>query len=161
MITVNLVEIPEEGLRFQGDTDTDIFAFSPTEKEVKTAGPVSYDLFLSDVGSDLILAQGTLLGRFSLRCVVCLEWFPYVLRVENYAAEFDLPEDGVLDLTERLREDLLLELPSYPHCDRDGDDPKRICPLAAHVSAEKEPEEGDSKGSSAWDALDELPDSDS
>ena len=156
MIAVKLTEIPEEGLQFTGETSTDIFAFAETETEVRPRGPVSYDLHLSRVGPELILAQGKLVGRFDLRCVVCLEHFPFTLTLDGYAADLDLPEDGVLDLTERVREDLLLELPPYPHCDRDGDDPDRKCPLASQLADPDEKADDQDAGPSAWDALDGL-----
>ena len=161
MISAKLTDIPEEGLQFAGETTTDIFAFAETETEVRPRGPVSYDLHLSRVGPELMLAQGQLVARFYLRCVVCLEEFPYTLTLDGYAADLDLPEDGVLDLTERVREDLLLELPPYPHCDRDGDDPGRKCPRADQLADPEKSQGGEDAGPSAWDALDGLDSGDS
>ena len=58
-------------------------------------------------------------------------------------ADFDIEETGpVIDLGDRLREDLLLVLPAYPHCDR-GDDPNRVCPMAGQFEEKDgEPEAG-------------------
>lgn len=156
MIALKLAEIPEEGLQFTGETSTDIFAFAETETEVRPSGPVSYDLHLSRVGPELLLAQGQLVGRFHLRCVVCLEEFPFTLKLDGYAADLDLPDDGTLDLTDRIREDLLLELPAYPHCDRDSNDPNRRCPAAHQLGEPEGNADPSSGGSSAWDALDGL-----
>ncbi|MCB1076915.1 MAG: hypothetical protein KDM63_13760 [Verrucomicrobiae bacterium] len=151
MITVNLGEIPEEGLRLSGETQQDIFDLPETERDALPAGPVSYDLYLSEAGSGLILAQGRLKAPFRLRCVACLEEFPFTLQWNDYVAEFEIPAAGQLDLTERIREDLLLELPAYPHCDRDNDAPDHVCPAAGKFGASG-PLPG--SGPSAWDALD-------
>jgi len=154
MITVNLGEIPEEGLRLAGQTVGDIFDLPDTEMDARPSGPVSYDFFLSEAGSGLILAQGTVSAPFQLRCVACLEEFPFTVDLIAYAAEFDIPPHGPLDLTNRIREDLLLELPAYPHCDRDSDDPDRVCPAAGKFDGGAT---GDGGGTSVWGALDNLP----
>ncbi|MCB1230246.1 MAG: DUF177 domain-containing protein [Verrucomicrobiae bacterium] len=158
MITVYLGEIPEEGLEISGETSRDIFQLDPADEEVQPAGPVRYDLHISDAGSDLLLAQGKLVAPFTLRCVACLEPFPFTLELDHYAADFDTPASGKLDMTERIREDLLLEIPGYPHCDRDGDDPDRVCPAAGKFDGTDSQE---NRGNSAWDALDGLKDAES
>ncbi|PYK06772.1 MAG: hypothetical protein DME66_03440 [Verrucomicrobia bacterium] len=53
-----------------------------------------------------------------------------------------------VDLTPFIREDLLLNLPAHPHCDRDGG---RIC-KAKHI----EMAEQETKGKSNWSELDKL-----
>jgi uncharacterized metal-binding protein YceD (DUF177 family) len=47
-----------------------------------------------------------------------------------------------------MREEILLNLPAHPHCDRDGD---RVCKAKQLV-----PEEQDAEQSSDWSALDKL-----
>ncbi|MCB1065207.1 MAG: hypothetical protein KDN20_20110 [Verrucomicrobiae bacterium] len=165
MITVNLSEMPEDGIQISGQTEQDIFELDPADKEVSVAGPLEYDLHVSDVGGDLLLAQGQLVAPFTLRCVACLEDFPFTLYLEPYAADFDRPASGVLDLTERIREDILLELPGYPHCDRENDDTEHTCPAAGRYSIADKDTPGNAEdpgqGPSAWDALDGLPKKDS
>ena len=53
-----------------------------------------------------------------------------------------------VDLTPFMREDILLNLPAHPHCDRDGD---RICKGKQIEIAEQE-----TKRRSDWSALDKL-----
>ena len=53
-----------------------------------------------------------------------------------------------VDLTPFIREDLLLNLPAHPHCDRDGD---RVCKAKQIKTAEQEV-----KRKSDWSALDKL-----
>ena len=152
MITIHPGEIPEEGLRLSGSLEKDIFQLDPGDN-VQPGGPTRYELQIFRSG-DLVIAQGTVEAPFRLQCVVCLESFPFTCIVPDYVAEFDLEGDGEIDLGDRLREDLLLALPAYPHCDR-ADDSNRICPMADRLGAsESEPEAG--RKPSAWDALDGL-----
>lgn len=153
MITVNLGEIPADGIHVTGETRQDIFELSESDLDVRAAGPVNYDLYVSEVNEGLLLAQGTIRVTFRLRCVACLEEFPFTVALEDYAADFDEPAGGPLDLTGRIREDLLLELPAYPHCDRDSDDSGRTCPAAGRFDGSRR-EDGFEPG--IWGALDGL-----
>ena len=68
------------------------------------------------------------------------------------------PATETVDLTPLLREDILLALPAYPHCDWSGE---RVCP-AQIQPAEKAGALGESDGRSesdspsAWSTLDQL-----
>jgi uncharacterized metal-binding protein YceD (DUF177 family) len=153
MIALQTAEIPEEGLELSGKLNPEIFDLGPDD-DVRPTGPIEYDLQVSRVG-DLVLAQGRVESPFTLQCVCCLEDFPLLNRIDDYIAEFDLDETGPeIDLSDRIREDLLLALPSYPHCDR-GDDPDRICPMAGKFEGKSDEVEAP-PGSGAWDALDKL-----
>jgi len=151
MKTIYPGEIPEEGLHLSGSLSEDIFQLDPAD-EVRPAGPTLYDLQILRSG-DVVFAQGSLETLFTLRCVVCLEDFSYTNRIDPYGADFDLEETDGIDLKERIREDLLLNLPAYPHCD-EGDDPDRVCPMAEQLAAPET--SGDEPKPSAWDALDGL-----
>lgn len=151
MITVYPADIPEEGLHLSGSLQKDIFQLDEKD-EAQSAGPTSYDFDVT-LSDDIVLIQGQIAAPFTLRCVVCLEIFPFTNRIENYLADFEQEGSGPLELVERLREDLLLNLPTYPHCD-EGDDPESVCPMEGQIT-KPEPDSGEPKPS-AWDALDEL-----
>lgn len=152
MIRIPASEIKEDGAHIAGQTDADIFQLAPGEP-IRPAGPVTYDLHLLPGSRDLLIAHGRVEAPFTLQCVVCLEEFRHTCRVEDFGAEIDLSADGSADFTDRIREDLLLELPSYPHCDRDSDEPGRVCPRAGQFDA---PEDSEPGGGGAWSALDGL-----
>jgi uncharacterized metal-binding protein YceD (DUF177 family) len=70
------------------------------------------------------------------------------IRVPSFAVHAQLRGPETIDLTPFMREDLLLNLPAHPHCDRDGD---RVC------NAKKvKTEEPGTKGKSDWSELDKL-----
>lgn len=152
MITIYPGDIPEEGLPLIGSLAEDIFQLD-VKDVAQPAGPTNYDLKLYR-SDDLLLAEGQIEAPFTLHCVICLEPFRFTCRIENYLAEIDLENAKSIDLTERLREDLLLALPAYPHCDK-GDDPDHVCPNAGKFEAAT-PETETVEEPSAWDALDGL-----
>ncbi|NNE93733.1 MAG: hypothetical protein HKN23_18945 [Verrucomicrobiales bacterium] len=157
--------IPDSGLHLKGQFDHDIFDLADGD-DAKPAQNVRYDLKVSDLES-LIFVTGTLYGVFDLTCTACLERFPCHLVIPEWEVDFPLDEieneEGLIDLTERIREDLLLELPTTPRCEDWVKD--RVCPGArsAHFESSEHTAEPDAEGGAGenvWDALDDLGDSD-
>ena len=142
---VHLKQIPTQGLHLEGDEDCPI---QEVESEgIRCAGPLHYDIDLGVTGGGL-WANGLLSQRVELRCVSCLEKFAYEIRVPAFAVHTELLGPETVDLTPFMREDILLNLPAHPHCDRDGD---RIC-----KARQLKTEEQDATRKSDWSALDKL-----
>jgi len=80
--------------------------------------------------------------------VSCLEKFVHEIRVPAFALHTELHGPETVDLTPFMREDILLNLPAHPRCDRDGD---RICEARQVETAEQ-----NTKRESDWSALDKL-----
>ncbi len=145
---IHLRQISSEGTHFEGEEDC---AIPELERdEVRCSGPLRYNL---DVGisEGALWASGSLVQPVELRCVRCLEHFPYEIQVPDFALHMPLSGPETIDLTPALREDILLNLPAHPHCDRDGG---RVCqeerePTTAEIE-EKAKLEHD------WGALDKL-----
>lgn len=99
---------------------------------------------------------GSLRLPVTLTCVGCLEPFPWNIDVPDFAIQLEGGEIGggeSLDLTDWVREDILLALPTYPKCDSAGG---KTC-LAQFPMVESAPmEPSSSAASSAWSALDAL-----
>ena len=157
---VHLLQIPSEGLHLEGEEDHDILDLPPGDL-VQPAGMVQYSL---DVGmnADGVWATGEVGADLHVQCVRCLEPFIYPVHVDDVALQVERTGAETVDLTPGLREDILLALPAYPHCDWSGE---RVCPrhfpTAEEVPATAETlgddEEGDGAASaSAWSALDDL-----
>lgn len=164
---IRLSELPAEGLSLTGKFERDIFELDAKDS-VQPAGQVSYDI-LVEADKDGVILSGVLEAPMKLRCVRCLEDFPYTLKLDDYFSDFDLEEDldnaAVIEIDQLLREDLLLALPNYPHCD-EGDDPDRVCPRAGSQQFETPAASNDGDDGkkieppSQWSALDKLSDSD-
>jgi DUF177 domain-containing protein len=141
---VHLKQIPPEGLHIEGDAPAAILELDDPAIQPKGDVHYSLDVGTSDGGA---FATGTLTVDLGLECVTCLKKFTYPLRVEDFAAQIDLDGRETVDLTDQVREDILLALPPYPHCDWNG---QNVCKGAARKVTESPGE------SHAWDELDKL-----
>jgi uncharacterized protein len=152
-LLVDLRNLPEEGLHREGTLPVSFFALQASDP-VRPTSPLTYSLDIERDGKEL-LVQGSVQATFNLECGRCTERFGYALDLPDYVLEVPIENALTIDLTEPLREDILLALPSYPRCE-DGNITPRACPaegrFAEPVSAEPPPHED--KG--IWDALDKL-----
>src|ERR1044071_3572265 len=142
---VPLRQSPAQGLHLEGEEDCPI---QELESEgIRCAGRLHYDLDLGVAGSAL-WAIGSLSQPVDLRCVSCLEKFVHEVRVPAFAVHMELHGPETVDLTPSIREEILLNLPAHPHCDRDGD---RVCNAKPVKTTEQQ-----LKRKSDWSALDRL-----
>lgn len=148
---IHLKQILADGLRLKGEEDCPL-----TELEaegIRCAGPLHYDLEIG-ISEGALWASGSLEQPVEMSCVACLDNFVYAIQVPTFALHKDLHGPEVVDLTPFIREDLLLNLPAHPRCDRDGG---KICKAAnmrtdAIARSEISPE----KREHDWEALDKL-----
>jgi uncharacterized metal-binding protein YceD (DUF177 family) len=144
-VKIHLKQIPVQGLHLDGDDDCPI---NDLEAEgIRCAGPLHYNIDVGIAGGAL-WARGSLLQRVELRCVSCLEAFVHEIHVSAFAVHTELPGPETVDLTPFMREDLLLNLPAHPRCDKDGN---RVCeakrPGTVEQGAMRKPD---------WSPLDKL-----
>jgi len=152
---VHVSQIPPEGLHVAGTESAAILDLR--DPLTQPAGEVHFalDVGLSEGG---LFATGTVGVDLDLQCVACLETFRFPLEVIGFACQMELTGAEAVDLTEPVREDILLALPPHPHCDWNG---KRVCKgatvpaitgTAAALALESEAE----RSKVVWGALDQL-----
>ncbi|EDY18507.1 hypothetical protein CfE428DRAFT_3892 [Chthoniobacter flavus Ellin428] len=148
---IHLNQIPTEGRHFEG-TDPSKILDLREESNVRPVSDIQYslDVGLSDGG---LFATGQLGVDLDLQCVGCLERFQYPLRVPGFACQIELTGSEMVDLTEPVREDILLALPPHPHCDWNG---KRVCPGVSYRSKTEVADAPLAEKPDAWGALDQL-----
>ena len=142
---VHLKQIPTGGLHLEGDEECPILELET--EGIRCAGPLHYSIDLG-VTSGALWASGSLSQPVELRCVACLEKFGHEIQVPAFAMHTELRGPETVDLTPFMREDLLLNLPAHPHCDRDAG---RVC-----KPKQIETSEQDAGRKSDWSALDQL-----
>jgi uncharacterized metal-binding protein YceD (DUF177 family) len=87
------------------------------EEFVRSFGGVRYRLRAEAIGSEL-LVRGSLEQDFELVCSRCGKDFDDTVKVDDFMVSVDLNEsDGEVDLTDDVRESIILNLPTYPVCD--------------------------------------------
>jgi uncharacterized metal-binding protein YceD (DUF177 family) len=144
-VKAHLKQIPPEGLHLEGEEDCPLTELEP--EEIRCVAPLAYKIDIGFSGGAL-WATGSLSQPVELRCVACLEKFVYEIKVPAFALRTELRGPETVDLTPFMREDLLLNLPAHPRCDRDGGG---VCKAAQRYAAEQE-----TKRKSDWSALDKL-----
>jgi uncharacterized metal-binding protein YceD (DUF177 family) len=142
---VHLKQISPQGLHLTGQEDCPIPELAP--EEIRCAGPLRYDIDIG-VADGGLWANGSLSQPMELLCVSCLQKFVHEIRVPSFAVHTQLRGPETIDLTPFMREDLLLNLPAHPHCDRDGD---RVCKARKVIT-----EAPVAKDKSDWSELDKL-----
>jgi uncharacterized metal-binding protein YceD (DUF177 family) len=147
---VHLLQIPDGGKHYEGEDPSAILDLH--EPDTQPVSPVRYalDVGLSDGG---LFATGEVGVDMELRCVNCLEKFQYPVRVSDFALQMELPGTETIDLTEPIREDILLALPAHPHCDWNGE---KQCPGAFPTPVLEVPAEPLAESRDVWGALDEI-----
>ena len=100
---------------------------------------------------------GSLDATFSLECGRCLERFLQRVEMPDYTTEVPIEKETTMDLTELIREDILLTLPNFPRCEN-GNVDLRDCPAEGRFKATESSlaEEMPRADGGVWNALDKL-----
>ncbi len=156
-LLIDLPTLPEEGKNFSGELPAEIFDLP--EHDAKPLGPLSYDLHAQRFGSELLLS-GSLSAPFEFTCVRTLHPFKKTIHVEGANLSVEIEQEGPLDATEAIREEILLAFPDYPRCD-EADEPMHCEIDSRYLAVDKPGEAGvetrpRAQGDARWAALDAL-----
>ena len=136
-LLLDVARLDPEGEDFEGEADVVCL----DEPYVKSFGPARYAFRAQLFGQEL-LVRGRLEQDFDLVCGRCGKDFDITVKVEDFTASFEVsPKDQFVDLSDEVRESIILALPAYPVCDE-------ACPGIEQKAAR--PDDG------RWDALDGL-----
>ena len=162
MIKINTSHIlPDTPYLLEGTEPADVLELPPdADPPLAPAGDIAYRLSAVMAGADLIVT-GSASVPLATVCARCLDDIHVPVSVKNLCFHFEKVKDLEVDLTEDVREELLLAVPSCFYCSPDC---KGICPMCgANLNHETcscgdapaEPE-ADSAAPSPWDQLDAL-----
>ncbi len=163
---IDLLKISDHGLIIQGSYPNDILELEENEQaKADPLSPVHYDLSATCFDGELILT-GEVSAGLLLVCARCMDEFRDVLNLTEYQVEIPIHGEVSVDLTNRIREDILLALPWYPHCaESTVEDRQCAGEDTMFETVEKNPlstdDAGDDTGtmeSGVWKALDGLTD---
>lgn len=157
-LIIDLPNLPEEGKSFAGQLDGAIFDLP--ENDARSLGALKYDLHAQRFESELLLT-GFIAAPFEFTCVVTLKSFVKTIRLDAAAIAIEIASSSQIDVTEAIREEVLLEFPADPRCD-EGDFPEP-CEVDSRYLAVDNPPTDDlstrprSEGDDRWSALNDLP----
>ncbi len=156
-LIIDLATLPEEGMDFSGELDSSIFDLP--KGDARATGPLIYDLWAQKFESELLLT-GSISAPFEFTCVVTLKKFIQTMRIPAAAISIETGHSSQMDVTEALREEILLEFPTDPRCD-EGDIPEP-CEIDSRYLAVDKSSDNDlspaprNEGADHWSALDDL-----
>ena len=145
---IMLARIPEEGSHYDGDEPGAIMQVEG-DKFIRDPGDVRYHLYAQRVSDELVV-RGELDADLQLRGARCSEFFSTTVGVSDFLRAYPAPEgtDSV-DITEDLREEILLHVPGFPLC-------SEACPSYDADASEEADEDRDEERPNPWSALDGL-----
>ncbi len=158
-LVIDLSVLPEEGKAISGELAEEIFDL-PVE-DARPVGPLSYDLWVQRFGSELLLT-GSLSSPFEFTCVRTLHPFVQTIRLDAAAVSIEIGNASEIDVTEALREEILINFPVDPRCE-EGDVPQK-CEIDPRYLSVDKPAEDElptpprAGGDDRWSALDNLKD---
>ena len=115
-LIVDLERLKEGGELLEGETSPDIVDLEDNVGFVAAQGGIVYKFNIEAIGTEL-LVRGSLLQRFSCRCSFCDRNFNLEVKESRFIDSFEINEEiSFLDLTDEIREVIILNLPAYPRC---------------------------------------------
>ncbi len=149
---IDLAKIADQGADYEGAEEAAVLGLDGVDAEA--LGPLTYNLRADCVSGQLIV-KGAVAATLKMECARCGVFFSTTVREPAFlrAYEIDSIAADVLDITDDLRESVLLEMPHYPLCSRDCAGRCPVCGKNLKAgSCSCEPEQG--RGH--WDELDKL-----
>lgn len=155
-LIISLEDWPEGGRHLEGELDSSLFDIHGDE--VVGCGNLRYRLDADLFGTELLL-RGELSADFRFVCARCLAEFDDTITLDDASLSIETAHKTSIDVTDALREELVIELPQYPKCAQAGTD-CQINEENLHFGLDKEGkqdvESPTPSGNSVWDALDGL-----
>lgn len=149
---IELEKIPEQGLRYTGQEPGEILGLDE-DPVFSSAGPIRYQLY-AQIVDEMLIVRGTVSAEIRAECARCTQIFSTTVVDSGFLRDYsEILGVEKLDITESLREAIILELPHFPLCDEDC---KGLCARCGKNLNDGPCEcaVGDKPG--AWGALDNL-----
>ncbi len=123
-LVIDVARLGRDGERFAGEIPAEALGYDPSDLLFQPAGGLRYDLFVQLIGGEL-LVRGKVSEAFTCVCVRCGRDFPWTASDGEVAFSLEVTAEEFADLTEELRECIILSFPSNPLCSADC---KGLCP---------------------------------
>ncbi len=139
-------------LLLSGELDPQVFELDEAP-DIRPASPLRYELRVEKRGQQ-ILVRGQVEAEMELECARSGLFYSTIVEESAFLRDYSIPDSPhEIDLTEELRESVLLNVPAYPVSPEARSDDFRLPELPSRPQDAEDPEE---PGSSPWDSLDNL-----
>lgn len=149
---IQIAKIPEDGRTYSGELASELLELEG-DKFARVTEPIRYDLSVA-LASDQVIVSGSVEVPAELLCVRCAELFSTKLGDSSFLRTYEI-EEGMesVDVTEDIREAILLSIPVHPAC---GADEKGFCTQCGRDLSQVVYARLGSDKSGTWDSLDRL-----
>ena len=114
-LIVDIARLEDGGEQYRGETAPEVLDFGESEF-LTPVGGIVYDLNIQALGTEL-LVRGRLRQRLTCVCSRCADIFETEAVEPDFICSAEINETtDFLDLTEEIREAIILALPGYPVC---------------------------------------------
>ena len=115
MLKIVIGQISASGSSFSGEMPSSILELDD-ESSFRAHKPIFFDFFLQVISMELIV-NGKVTTEIELVCSRCGEFFSTSIQLSSFLRAYELtPTTDVVDITEGIREEILLEIPGFPLC---------------------------------------------
>jgi uncharacterized protein len=122
-VKILLARIPAEGSHYEGSDPASILELEG-EPRVRVEGEVEYHFYAQRVSGELVV-RGSMEVPVALQCARCAEFFSTTIEVSDFLRAYSAPEEAdSVDVSEEMREEIVLHLPVFPVC---GEACKGLC----------------------------------
>ena len=122
-LTIDVARLNRDGEEVEGVLDDAVLDLH--DEYLRPFAGIRYHLFVQLAGREL-LARGGLEQDFEAVCSRCGADFDFTVAVPDFLASFETDEKTeIVDLTDELRQSIILALPTYPVCRADC---RGVCP---------------------------------
>ena len=150
-LTIDVARLDAEGEAFDGTLDDAVLDLH--DEFVRPFAGIRYSLTARRVGWEL-LVRGALEQDFAAVCSRCGGDFDFTVKVPDFTVSVETDEKTeFVDLTDELRESIILHLPTYPVC---REDCRGVCPQCGKNLNEGPCSCVDARHDDRWDILDRL-----
>ena len=150
-LLIDVARLDPEGEDYEGVLDDAVLEMDG--ELLRPFAGIRYELFVQQFGTEL-LVRGTLAQDFEAVCARCGVDFDFTTTVDDFTTSVEIDEKTeFVDLTDELRQSIILALPSYPVCRQDC---RGVCPTCGKNLNEGSCACDHTERDSRWGALDAL-----
>ena len=115
MIRIETSQLNENGYSVAGEEPSELLDLAH-DPVARADGPIRYELTVEPAGTELVV-RGWAEVVLQVRCSRCAQFFSTTARVSSFLHAYESAENPeFLDVSDDVREDLLLEIPAFPLC---------------------------------------------